>query len=87
MNVITSDGKLVERPEQMPEMVAVEANVLKQAMHIVRKHGEGLTVLPKECQYVAEQLRMALQYNTLTLTAITPDEADSLLNATPVVES
>ncbi len=66
----------------MPDMVAVEARLLEQAMHIVRKQGEGLTVLPKECQYVAEQLRMALQYNVLTLTPLTSEDAETLLNAT-----
>ena len=67
---LRSDGTLVQRVEQIPEMAAVDLSVLRAAFHLLMKVGEDQKVMKREALMTAQQIRLAMENNVLRMVPV-----------------
>jgi hypothetical protein len=72
--VLRTDGIIVRRVEEVPEMAAVDLSVLRMAFHLLMKVGDGQKVLPREASMTAQQIRLAMENNVMRMVPITDEQ-------------
>ena len=75
---LRSDGTLVQRVEQIPEMAAVDLSVLRAAFHLLMKVGEDQKVMKREALMTAQQIRLAMENNVLRMVPVTDEQRTRL---------
>lgn len=72
--MLRTDGTVVQRVEEMPEMAAVDVSVLRMAFNLLYKVGDGQKVMAREALMTAQQLRVAMENNVMRLVPITDEQ-------------